>query len=149
MKRIAVATCLILTFAMLLGGTAAAEPPPHAGPPEVEIFPLVEDDEPIFCNDRVLEFTGGEVVLRFNLLPGDRALVTARVHGGEAVDVDDGTEFRVHGAAQFRFTLDEQTGRGHFSVTFVGPGGEVHRLHVHLVLENGEETVIDRGDCEF
>jgi hypothetical protein len=124
MKRLAVLTCLVLGL-MVLGAPALAERPPHAAPPEVEVVPLEEDDEPIFCNDRVLQFTEGEVVARFRLLPGDRGQVTAYVRDGRAVDVDDGTEFRVHGAARFMFTLDDESGMGLFSLTFVGPRGEV------------------------
>jgi hypothetical protein len=149
MRRLAVLACLVVGLMVLSGGSALAERPPHAGPPEVEVFPLVEDDEPIFCNDRVLQFTEGEVVVRFRLLPGDRGQVTAYVRDGRAVDLDDGTEFRVQGAARFMFTLDDESGMGLFSLTFVGPRGEVHRLHAHLFLENGEEVVINRGDCDF
>ena len=154
MRRImTVLAALLLTLPMLLAAPAVAQPPDHAGPPSVEVIPLVvfgaEITGPILCDDRLLEFAEGELVFRERTMPDGSFKATATFRDGVAVDVDAGTAFRVRGTV----TL-ELVDAGVFErvrVSFIGPRGEVHRGHADIITDpvTGDlvDVLADRGNC--
>ena len=154
MRRIlTLPAALLVTLPLLLGAPAFAQPPDHTGPPTVEVIPLAvfgaEITGPILCDDRLLEFTEGDLVVRERTMPDGSFKATATFRDGVAVDISDGTAFRVKGAI-----TQELVDAGVFErvrISFIGPQGEVHRGHADIIVDpvTGDlvDVLADRGDC--
>ncbi len=116
-----------------------------AGPPTVEVFPLVGDPVSLRCGGHLMVFTGGTLIDRAHVsasgdVRGTRHPVDATLSDGA------GGVYRLHGTATYSFLA---TGSGSFKLTgaVTGPAGT---FTVNSRFSGDETGVIadERGTCQ-
>jgi hypothetical protein len=130
---------------VLLPTTASAERPEGAGPPAVDVSPLVDDPAHLLCDGHDLVFTSGTLIDRGHLSPSGDVHGTRRPVDATLSDGADGV-YRFHGTATYAF---ESTGSGRFTLTgaVTGTTGTYVVNSYFSFDENGVVVAEERGTC--
>lgn len=123
---------------------AVAEQPERAGPQTVTVLPLVDDPVSVVCGERVLRFSGGQLVERVRELSAEEGRGTRRAVDATMTD-QFGSDYDFVGHSVFRFV----GGRGFFHVTGVirGPSGtETVNSRLTFPLD-GPPELAQHGTC--
>lgn len=130
---------------LVLAPPALAQQPDGAGPPVVEITPLVGDPVSLLCAGHLLVFTGGTLIDRAHFSPSGDVRGTRHPVAATLSDGAGGT-YRLHGTATYVFRA---TGSGRFTLTgaVTGPTG-TYTVNSRF---SGDQTGVvadERGTCQ-
>ena len=152
--RLSLALSASIIGAIVISGTAAADPP------------VKEESSPVGdqfdCGGTLLTVTDGTLVDRIRvreLKSGRFRVIFVTLPKGVTAEDEEGVEYRVVGPTHANFTTsdpdpeaatDDEIGFFHQKLNIIGPGGLFGTVDFRVHFKrNGDVDVRDKGTCEF